>query len=300
MPKRKRSDLDKAISNALHNTRNKVYRLKRKGATDEELRYIDPRRTDWRASRSGMGGSRTMYDAYRRGELNGRQKYEFLQQLLEFNSRENAYTKTDEGGFVSSFVQKRFYQLQEGINRLRAATLDRIIKGSDGKQQGVYYQYGVDPVPLETLDAWDYTHRVARDLAPLNRTNPFSSAARLARGIKTLRNSTGSMRKVRERSKNWQKVAANKLRDNGNSELAQIVDAMSNAEFLRMTVLSDFNAQMSVFQYVSFWDNEGHQKPSDLDALQDDKSAYLNSLVNAFAPGAQKRAEKKRAKSTRK
>lgn len=293
---RKRTDLDKAISKALHNTRNKVYRLKKRGASDEELRYIDPRRNDWRAARAGIGGSESLYEGYRKGTLSGKQKYEFLQQLQEFNNRENSYTVTDDGGFISSTVLRRYFQTQESVNDLRKATLDKILLNSDGKSYGQYYQYGVNPVNVADMDEWDFKNRVARDLAPVNRTNPFSNAARLVRGINTLRSSMGSMRKVEQRNKQWHKVAVNKLKDNGQTALAEKVAAMSDWEFLRMTVLTDFNMQMGNFQYVAYWTNEGHQEPRDLEAIQDEKSAYFDSLVDAFAPRAAKRAEKQAKK----
>lgn len=290
---RKSTDLDKAISRALHNTRNKVYRLKKRGASERELSYIDPRKNDWRASKSGMPGSKTLYEGYRKGALNSRQKYELLKQLQDFNERENSYTKSDEGGFISSKTEQRYFATQESVNRLRAATLERIIHNADGKGQGVYYQYGVDPVNVSDMDEWDFKHKVARDLAPINRTTPFSNAARLVRGIKTLRDSQGNMRKVIEKNRRWQKVAVNKLRDNGQTALADAVANMTEWEFLRMSVLTDFNAKMGDFQYVAYWDNEGHSKERDFEEIQAESSAHLSNMVDTFASKARARAEKK-------
>lgn len=290
---RKSTELDKAISRALHNTRNKVYRLKKRGASERELSYIDPRKNDWRASKSGMPGSKTLYEGYRKGELNPRQKYEFLKQLQDFNERENSYTVTDEGGFISAKTMQRFYATQEGINRMRAATLNRIIKNADGKGQGLYYQYGADPVQIEKMSEWEFKEKVARELAPINRTNPFSNAARLVRGLKMLRDAQGSMRKVLARSKHWHKVAVNRLRDNGDNSLADVVANMTENEFLSMTVLTDFNAKMGDFQYKEYWLIQAHSRERDFETKMEESSAYMSSIVDTFAPKARARAEKK-------
>ena len=292
MSKRSRSNLDKAIGKALHGTRNKVYRLKKKGASASEIRAIDPRKTDWAASRGGAPGSATLYERYRKGELNAREKGELLRQLKDFNERENAYTATDSGGYISSKSQERFKRLQEGVNKSRKSTLDKIVKGGKGK----YYQFGADGVDVSTMSDWDYKHFVSRDLSPIERKAPFMSARELARATETLKGATSSLRRALKKSENWRHAARNMLIDNNQRELADAIARMTPEEFLEMITLTDFNVRMTDFPYQDFFSVEGHSRERGLAAAQAEGSRYMSGLVARFAPGYADRASAKRKK----
>lgn len=286
MAKRKRSNLDDAIGKALHGTRNKVYRLKKKGASASEIAAIDPRKTDWQSSRGGAPGSATLYERYRKGELNTREKGELLRQLKDFNERENKYTSTGGGRFISSKAQERFGAMVEGVNKTRKRTLDNIIKG------GAYYQFGAPGVDVATMSEWDFEHYVSRNLSPLKRTEPFTSSKEIARATKTLLGATSSMSRVLKKSEHWRKVARNKLVDNNQRELADAIGRMTAKEFLEMITLTDFNVQMSDFQYDDYYSKQGHTKERNLAAVQSESSAYMLGLVNRFSPQNADRAAK--------
>lgn len=288
MAKRRRSNLDEAIGKALHGTRNKVYRLKKKGASASELAAIDPRKTDWRSSRGGAPGSATLYERYRKGELNTREKVEFLRQLKDFNERENKYTSTGGGRFISSKAQERFGAMVEGVNKTRKRTLDTIVKG------GAYYQFGAPGVDVASMSEWDFEHYVSRDLSPLKRTEPFTSSKEIARASKTLLGATSSMSRVLKKSEHWRKVARNKLIDNNQRELADAIGRMTAKEFLEMITLTDFNVQMSDFQYDDYYSKQGHTKERNLAAVQSESSAYMLDLVNRFSPQNSDHAAKAR------
>lgn len=286
MAKRKRSNLDEAIGKALHGTRNKVYRLKKKGASASEIAAIDPRKTDWRSSRGGAPGSSTLYERYRKGELNAREKGELLRQLKDFNERENKYTSTGGGRFTSSKAQERFSTMMEGVNKTRKKTLENIIKG------GAYYQFGAPGVDVTTMSEWDFEHYVSRNLSPLKRTEPFTSSKQIARAAKTLLGATSSMSRVLEKSEHWREVARNRLIDNNQRELADAIGRMTAKEFLEMITLTDFNVQMSEFQYDDYYTKQGHTKERNLAAVQSESSAYMFGLVNRFSPQNADRAAK--------
>lgn len=288
MAKRKRSNLDEAIGKALHGTRNKVYRLKKKGATANEIAAIDPRKTDWQASRGGAPGSSTLYERYRKGELNAREKGVLLRQLKEFNGRGNAYSAVGNGRFISSKAQERFSAMLEGVNKTRRKTLENIVKS------GVYYQFGAPGVDVGGMSEWDFVHYVSRDLSPLKRTEPFTSSEEIARATKTLLGATSSMRRVLKKSEHWRKVAGNKLIDNNQRELADAIGRMTAKEFLEMITLTDFNVQMSDFQYDDYYSKQGHAKERNLAAVQSESSAYMLDLVNRFSPQNADRAAKAR------
>lgn len=288
MAKRKRSNLDEAIGKALHGTRNKVYRLKKKGASASEIAAIDPRKTDWRPSRSGAPGSATLYGRYRKGELNAREKGELLRQLKDFNDRENAYSAVGNGRFTSSKAQERFGAMLEGVNKTRKRTLDSIVKG------GSYYQFGAPGVDVATMSEWDFKHYVSRNLSPLKRTEPFTSSKEIARATETLLGATSSMSRALVKSEHWRKAAMNRLIDNNQRDLADAIGRMTAKEFLEMATLSDFNVRMSDFQYDDYYSRQGHAKERNLAAVQSESSAYTLDLVNRFSPQNADRAAKAR------
>lgn len=277
MAKRKRSNLDEAIGKALHGTRNKVYRLKKKGATESEIAAIDPRKADWQSSRGGAPGSATLYERYRKGELNAREKGEFLRQLKDFNERENRYTSTGGGHFISSKAQERFGAAVEGVNKTRKRTLDNIVKG------GVYYQFGAPGVDVGSMSEWDFAHYVSRNLSPLKRTEAFTSSKQIARAMQTLLDATSSMSRALKKSESWRRAARNMLVDNNQRELAEAIGRMSAKEFLEMTTLTDFNVRMTDFPYQDYFTEQGHSRERGLEAAQDESSRYMIGLVDRFS-----------------
>lgn len=277
MAKRKRSNLDEAIGKALHGTRNKVYRLKKKGASASELAAIDPRKTDWQSSRGGAPGSATLYERYRKGELNTREKGELLRQLKDFNERENKYTSTGGGRFISSKAQERFGAMVEGVNKTRKRTLDNIVKG------GSYYQFGAPGVDVAGMSEWDFEHYVSRNLSPLKRAEPFTSSKQIARAMQTLLGATSSMSRALKKSESWRRAARNMLIDNNQRELAEAIERMSAKEFLEMITLTDFNVRMTDFPYQDYFTVQGHSRERGLEAAQDESSRYMISLVDRFS-----------------
>nr|DAP08921.1 MAG TPA: hypothetical protein [Caudoviricetes sp.] len=277
MAKRKRSNLDEAIGKALHGTRNKVYRLKKKGASASEIAAIDPRKTDWRSSRGGAPGSATLYERYRKGELNTREKGELLRQLKDFNERENSYASTGGGRFISSKARERFGAMVEGVNKTRKRTLDNIIKG------GAYYQFGAPGVDVASMSEWDFKHYVARNLSPIKRTEPFTSSKQIARAMQTVLGATSSMRGALKKSESWRRAARNMLIDNNQRELAEAIGRMSAEEFLEMATLTDFNVRMTDFPYQDYFTVQGHSRERGLAAAQDESSRYMIGLVDRFS-----------------
>lgn len=277
MAKRKRSNLDEAIGKALHGTRNKVYRLKKKGASASEIAAIDPRKTDWHPSRGGAPGSAKLYERYRKGELSTREKGELLRQLKDFNERENKYASTGGGRFISSKAQERFGAMVEGVNKTRKRTLGNIVKG------GAYYQFGAPGVDVASMSEWDFEHYVSRDLSPLKRTEPFTSSKQIARATHSLLGATSSMSRALKRSESWRRVARNMLIDNDQRELAEAIGRMGAKEFLEMTTLTDFNVRMTDFPYQAYFTVQGHSRERGLEAVQDESSRYMIGLVDRFS-----------------
>lgn len=277
MAKRKRSNLDEAIGKALHGTRNKVYRLKKKGASVAELAAIDPRKTDWRPSRGGAPGSATLYERYRKGELNAREKGELLRQLKDFNERGNNYASAGGGRFISSKAQERFATMVAGVNKTRKRTLDNIVKG------GAYYQFGAPGVDVGSMSEWDFEHYVSRDLSPLKRTEPFTSSKQIARAMQIVLGATSSMSRALKKSERWHRAARNMLIDNNQRELAEAIERMSAKEFLEMITLTDFNVRMSDFPYQDYFTVQGHSRERGLAAAQDESSRYMIGLVDRFS-----------------
>ena len=200
-----------------------------------------------------------------------------MRQLKDFNERENKYTSTGGGRFISSKAQERFGAMVEGVNKTRKRTLDNIIKS------GAYYQFGAPGVDVASMSEWDFEHYVSRNLSPLKRTEPFTSSKQIARAMQTLLGATSSMSRALKKSESWRRAARNMLIDNNQRELAEAIERMSAKEFLEMITLTDFNVRMTDFPYQDYFTVQGHSRERGLTAAQNESSRYMIGLVDRFS-----------------
>ena len=238
----KRTKLDKEISRALKNTRNKVYRLKQAGASDDILRRYDPR----------TNGSDTQqyYVMYRQGNINGSQKRAFLRRLKEFNAtRVDARKLVGEENYLPPTMVRRFNALQREVNRAANLQRQNIIKSAGGEKKAVYYNESYPQGrKLSEADAFD-ARNIWRELYDIHRQTGFANKKILKRAIKSLETRLSDLEGFDERMSNWKQVAENKLRANNEIAKADAIRDMSLEQFRQMCVLTDFNAQMEVYQY---------------------------------------------------
>lgn len=238
----KRTKLDKEISRALKNTRNKVYRLKQAGASDDILRRYDPR----------TNGSDTQqyYAMFREGNLTGSQKRAFLRRLKEFNAtRVDARKLVGEERYLPPTMVRRFNALQREVNRAANLQRQNIIKSAGGEKKALYYNESY-PQGRKLSEADDFDARnIWRELYVIHRKTGFANKKILKRAIKSLEVRLADLEGFDERMQNWKQVAENKLRVNNEIAKADAIRDMSLEQFRQMSVLTDFNAQMELFQY---------------------------------------------------
>lgn len=238
----KRTKLDKEISRALKNTRNKVYRLKQAGASDDILRRYDPR----------TNGSDTQqyYAMYRQGNINGSQKRAFLQRLKEFNAtRVDARKLVGEENYLPPTMVRRFNAIQREVNRAANLQRQNIIKSAGGEKKAVYYNESYPQGrKLSEADAFD-ARNIWRELYGIHRQTGFANKKILKRAIKSLETRLSDLEGFDERMSSWKQAAENKLRANNEIAKADAIRDMSLEQFRQMSVLTDFNAQMELYQY---------------------------------------------------
>lgn len=238
----RRTKLDKEISRALKNTRNKVYRLKQAGASDDILRRYDPR----------TNGSDTQqyYAMFREGNLTGSQKRAFLRRLKEFNAtRVDARKLVGEENYLPPTMVRRFNALQREVNRAASLQRQNIIKSAGGEKKAMYYNEShPHGRKLSEADAFDQRH-IWRELNDIHRQTGFANKKILKRAIKSLETRLSDLEGFDERLANWKQVAENKLRANNEIAKADAIRDMTLEQFRQMSVLTDFNAQMEAFQY---------------------------------------------------
>lgn len=238
----KRTTLDKEISRALKNTRNKVYRLKQAGASDDVLRRYDPR----------TNGSDTQqyYAMFRQGNLTGSQKRAFLRRLKEFNStRVDARKLVGEENYLPPTMVRRFNALQREVNRAANMHRQNVIKSAGGEKKAVYYNESYPQGrKLSEADAFDH-RQIWRELNEIHRQTRFPNKKILKRAITSLETRLSDLEGFDERLANWKQVAENKLRANNENAMADAIRDMSLEQFRQMSVLTDFNVQMEAYQY---------------------------------------------------
>lgn len=238
----KRTKLDQEISRALKNTRNKVYRLKQAGASDDILRRYDPR----------TNGSDTQqyYAMFRQGNLTGSQKRAFLRRLKEFNAtRVDARKLVGEDNYLPPTMVRRFNALQREVNRVASLQRQNVIKSAGGEKKAVYYNESY-PQGRKLSEADDFDARnIWRELYEIHRQTRFPNKKILKRAITSLETRLSDLEGFDERLADWKQAAENKLRANNEIAKADDIRDMSLEQFRQMSVLTDFNAQMEVFQY---------------------------------------------------
>mgnify|MGYP001221493631 CR=1 FL=1 len=96
-----------------------------------------------------------------------------------------------------------------------------------------------------------------------------------------------------ERLANWKQVAENKLRANNEIAKADAIRDMTLEQFRQMSVLTDFNAQMELFQYPTsepastdeykqaLIENERARRRGQLEA-PDDVVKYARSAIDRY------------------
>ena len=248
MARRAKTDIE--LSRVLKNTRNKIYRFRKKGLSEAQIAEIDPRR-----STKGMTWA---------------QKRAYIKELQAFNGRETGYTVRPDGlgevGAVPTRMVREYQRVEREVNRekrrLRRAAEGRygnlpVVKGGNVMSRADYEeQYG----------QWVKSSDLAYDrgyLAEVRRDVGFSSVEQLRRAIDAQRKALEKVRAVDTNLASYKQSIVNKLMEE--NAPADVVTGVRNLTLNQLQYLyynSDFAAEVSTFHYQSYY-AEGYLRPKE-------------------------------------
>ena len=279
MAKRKRTELDKEISKAQKNARNKLYRLRRRGATNTaELSPIE--------STAGM---------------NGAQKAAYLRRLKRFNERSNSYVVQENNVAIPRKTLEEYRKAESEANKVRMEFRAKIIKSreqgakkfigqlqkaADAERKRVMEAqrtgkpYHPDKKNLEilrkvgavpkayadrdiTLDVMQFalaqSDRVMRierqgkfaDIMPFIMKEDFASVQAAEREIKAAKEAKQDIKDARKHYASWKEGIAAKMAANGYGELTDEIRGLSNSQMDWLHYFTEFDELASEFKYPS-------------------------------------------------
>lgn len=275
--RRKRTALDKEISKAQRNTRNKLYRLRKRGATNTaELSPIE--------STEGMNGS---------------QKAAYLRKLKRFNERSNSYVVQQNNVAIPKRTLEEFRAAEAKANMARLdfrnkviqarekgakRAIERMQKAADAERKridaasrtGKPYKplkknlealrsAGVVPkayadrditldVMRMALEQSDKVMRIERrgkfaDIMPFVMKEDFSSVAAAEREIRQLKKTKSEIAKTRGRYSDWKRGIIARLESNGYGDLSDDISNLSAAQMDYLHYFTEFDELSNAFRY---------------------------------------------------
>lgn len=279
MAKRKRTALDIEISKAQKNARNKLYRLRRRGATNTaEISPIE--------STAGM---------------NGAQKAAYLRRLKRFNARSNSYVVQENNVAITRKTLEEYRKAESEANKVRMEFRANIIKSreqgakkfigqlqkaADAERKRVMEAqrtgkpYHPDKNNLEilrkvgavpkayadrdiTLDVMrfalaqsDRVMRIERqgkfaDIMPFVMKEDFASVQAAEREIRAAKEAKQDIKDARKHYASWKEGIAAKMAANGYGELTDEIRGLSNSQMDWLHYFTEFDELTSEFKYPS-------------------------------------------------
>lgn len=245
----KRSELDREISRAQKNARNKIYRFRVKGVSDADIAAVDPRR-----STKGMTTA---------------QKRAYLAELQTFDGRDTGYTAgvdwQGNAGLAPTPLVKQYYAEQRRANaykkqitsaaRRRYGQKAVVVKG--GEMTMKEYR------DLHEKGLVDYSLAYERGfLAPTKRQYGFTSEAQVRRAIESQKKAVDRASMVDTNLQNYKDAIVNKMMaENAPLEVVTRVRNLTLNQLQYLYYNTDFSSDVEVFHYQSYYE-KGYVKPS--------------------------------------
>ena len=242
--------LDLQISRAQKNTRNKIYRFRKKGLDEERLAEIDPRRS-----------TKDMTTAEKRA---------YLAELKKFNGRFTGYTvgadSNGDVGAVPTQMVMEYRKIEREANKLKkklASAAQRaygsmpVMKNGNEMTRAEYDKRFGEWVKYSDL-AYDRGYlKVAR------RQYGFSSEQQLMRAIDAQRNAIEKVKRIDTNLLNYKESIVNRMREeNAPIDIVVGVENLTLNQLQYLYYNSDFASQVSQYHYESYY-AEGHLRRSD-------------------------------------
>lgn len=268
MPK-KRTQLDKEISKALKNTRNKLYRLRQKGATNTA--ELDPR----------------LPQSIRK-TMNGAQKRAYLRQLQDFNNRNNRvilqankvavpYDKLIQYRLAEARANVAKGMLRQGIERnvqRELAKNPELAELSQGVESNVFNASRF----TKEGDIYIPPNTKYHDIQPVVMRVGFPSIEELERATKQHKESTKIIKSNRKRYASYKKGISVKLTEEGYPDLAKKVRGLTNAQMDWLHYFTDFDAEVGNYHYQYEYE-KGRSRLKDRE--MENSTAFVEELIAA-------------------
>lgn len=257
MAKKKRTDLDKTISRLQKNARNKIYRLRRAGASDEDIAAIDPRR-----STKGMNGS---------------SKAAYARALARFNARDNAYTVSEDyfgnRGLIPKGLIKRYREVEASVNKTIRQVQDRAIKLYGSKP----YISSTD-VDGKTKEEWERVYGPMRQsaynagyLEEVHRQYGFGSVRAVQNAIESVKKKITKIRQIDNNLSNYKKYIVNRMTSDGADPRAiRAVKSLTKSQLQYLYFNSDFSTIVQTYQYEEYY-AQGYLRSQQIIELTDNQ-----------------------------
>lgn len=282
--RKNRTKADKEISRLLHNVRNKVYRLRKAGASEEQIAAVDPRLSDYGMSHK-LGGL-----------TNGSQKAAYMRQLQNFVSRDNSLKVAKNGDIIPANEVKAYKAAEREANKAKKQAGKHILRVG-GKNPEFYMAGGTH----EDINSWNANIRlweVYKQVYPVHHTEPFGSRKAALEAIEAQKQAVVNARNWDKRLINYRASIINRLYENGNFDLMKRVQGLSNEQFEYMALYTNLNEVQSFLFYVS--DIVGNDLVF-VEGIQTNMFTELEDLLNyipqKIAPGGKNSLRSKSLKN---
>ena len=257
MAKKKRTDLDKTISRLQKNARNKIYRLRRAGASDEDIAAIDPRR-----STKGMNGS---------------QKAAYARALARFNARDNAYTVSEDyfgnRGLIPTRLIKSYREVEASVNKTIRQVQSRAVKLYGSKP----YISSTD-VEGKTKEEWERVYGPMRQsaynagyLEEVHRQYGFGSVRAVQNAIESVKKKITKIRQIDNNLSNYKKYIVNRMTSDGaDPRTIKAVKSLTKSQLQYLYFNSDFSTIVQTYQYEEYY-AQGYLRSQQIIELTDNQ-----------------------------
>lgn len=241
MAKGKRTDLDKTISRLQKNARNKIYRLRKAGASAEELEAIDPRR-----STRGMNGS---------------QKAAYARRLERFNARSNGYVMSEDYFGNKALIPRPLIDAYRAAERETNKVI-RKVKERAIRMYGSRDFFSSGDTQGKPKEEWDRIYGPMRQssynagyLEEVHREYGFGSVEAVKRAIAGVKGKIDKLRKVDNNLTNYKRYIVNKMESEGAApEAVRAVKSLTKSQLQYLYFNSDFSDVVSVYQYEEYYE----------------------------------------------
>lgn len=271
MARRKRTDLDKTISRLQKNARNKMYRMRKAGASDEDIAAIDPRR-----STAGMNGS---------------QKAAYARELERFNRRGGTYSITrDYWGDVAIVPTAKLNEYQRAERDFNN-WIDKVRKNAQRQYGNLPYFSGDALEPLSKQE-WEGRYGPMRETAynsgefmNVHREYGFGSEKQLDDAIERLNKRRGKVEHVDKNLMNYKRSIVNKMREDGADPTAiRAVNSLTRSQMQYLYLNTDFSSIVSVYHYRDFYETGHIKTPRNMIDYTDDVLKDMVKTARKYAP----------------